>query len=126
MRHGWTEPGSPPQHYVSSPYPVHDQGQSLAPGDDGLGAWHQLSNAHHPARDVDDPTRRWSVVFAIARPWETVEGKALKDLVTQVPRSYFQRLRVPRLPRAPGYTPVWILSKRLSLRHIGDVTVMLR
>ncbi len=83
-------------------------------------------NAHHPSRDVDDPTRRWSVVFAIARPWETVEGKALKDLVTQVPRSYFQRICVPRLPRAPGYTPVWILSKRLSLRHIGDVTVMLR
>src|SRR5207237_3276156 len=76
-------------------------------------------------RDVDDPDRRWGFVFAIARTWKTVEGKALKDLVTHVPRTYFQRIRVPRLPGADGCKTFWIFSKRLSLRHIGDVTVVL-
>jgi hypothetical protein len=76
-------------------------------------------------RDADDPTRRWGFVFAIARTWKTVEGKALKDLVTHVPRKYFQRIRVPRLPGAHGCKTFWIFSKRLSLRHIGDVTVVL-
>lgn len=31
-------------------------------------------------RNADDPTRRWGFVFTMARPWKTVEGKALKDL----------------------------------------------
>jgi hypothetical protein len=76
-------------------------------------------------RDADDPTRRWGLVFAIARTWKTVEGKALKDLVTHVPRKYSQRTRVPRLPGAHGGKTFWIFSKRLCLRHIGDVTVVL-
>jgi hypothetical protein len=39
-------------------------------------------------RDADDAARRWGFVFAIARTWKTVEDKALKDLVTHVPRIY--------------------------------------
>lgn len=76
-------------------------------------------------RDADDPARRWGFVFAIARTWKTVEGKALKDLVTHMPRKYYQRTRVPRLPGAHGGKTFWIYSKRLCLRHIGDVTVVL-
>ena len=76
-------------------------------------------------RAVDDPVRRWGFVFAIARTWKTVEGKALKDLVTHVPRQYYQRTRVPRLPGAHGCKTFWTFSKRLCLRHIGDVTVVL-
>jgi hypothetical protein len=75
-------------------------------------------------RDVDDPERRWGFVFAIARTWKTVEGKALKDLVTHVPRRDYQRTRVPRLPGAKGCKPFWVYSTRLCLRHIGDVTVV--
>ena len=76
-------------------------------------------------RDADDPARRWGFVFAIARTWKTTEGKALKDLVTHMPRKYSQRTRVPRLPGAHGGKTFWIFSKRLCLRHIGDVTVVL-
>jgi len=76
-------------------------------------------------RDADDPNRRWGFVFAIARTWKTVEGKALKDLVTHMPRTYYQRTRVPRLQEAHGSKTFWIFSKRLCLRHIGDVTVVL-
>lgn len=77
-------------------------------------------------RDADAPTRRWGFVCAMARTWKTVEGKALKDWVTHVPRQSCQRIRVPRLPGAHGCKTCWILSNRLSLRHIGDVTVVLR
>jgi hypothetical protein len=37
-------------------------------------------------RAAADPTRRWGFVFALARTWKTVEDKAIKDLVTHVPR----------------------------------------
>jgi hypothetical protein len=77
-------------------------------------------------RDADDATRRWGFVFAIARTWKTVEDKASKDLVTHWPRLYSQRTRVPRLPGAKGCTTFWVSSTRLWLRHLGDVTVVLR
>ena len=76
-------------------------------------------------RDADDPARRWSFVFAIARTWKTVEDKAIKDVVTHVPRKYSQRARVPRLPGTTGCKTFWVYSTRLCLRHIGDVTVVL-
>lgn len=76
-------------------------------------------------RDADDPARRWGFVFAIARTWNTVEDKAIKDLVTHLPRKYYQRARVPRLPGAKGCKTFWVYSTRLCLRHIGDVTVVL-
>jgi hypothetical protein len=76
-------------------------------------------------RDTDDSARRWGFVFAIARTWKTVEDKAIKDLVTHLPRKYYQRARVPRLPGAKGCKTFWVYSTRLCLRHIGDVTVIL-
>jgi hypothetical protein len=76
-------------------------------------------------RDADDPVRRWGFVFAIARTWKTGEEKALKDLGTHLPRKYYQRIRVPRLPGATGYKTFWVYSTCLCLRHIGDVTVVL-
>jgi hypothetical protein len=76
-------------------------------------------------RDADDSARRWGFVFAIARTWKTVEDKAIKDLVTHLPRKYYQRARVPRLPGAKGCKTFWVYSTRLCLRHIGDVTVIL-
>src|SRR4029453_5833273 len=76
-------------------------------------------------RDANDPARRWGFVFAIARTWKTVEDKAIKDLVTHLPRRYYQRTLVPRLPGAKARKPFWVYSPRLCLRHIGDVTVIL-
>ena len=76
-------------------------------------------------RDADDPARQWGFVFAIARTWKTVEDKAIKDLVTHLPRTYYQRTRVPRLPGAKGCKIFWVYSTRLCLRHVGDVTVVL-
>src|SRR5262245_1820385 len=58
-------------------------------------------------RNVADPARRWGLVFAIARPWKTVEDKAIKDLVPHLPRTYEQRVRVPRLPGTPGGKTFW-------------------
>ena len=76
-------------------------------------------------RDADDPARRWGFVFALARTWKTVEDKAIKDLVTHLPRKYYQRVRVPHLPGTKGCKTFWVYSTRLCLRHVGDVTVVL-
>jgi hypothetical protein len=76
-------------------------------------------------RNVDDSARRWGFVFAIARTWKTVENKAIKDLVPHLPRIYYQRVRVSRLPGTPGCKTFWVYSTRLCLRHSGDVTVVL-
>ena len=76
-------------------------------------------------RDADDPARRWGFVFALARTWKTVEDKAIKDLVTHLPRKYSQRVRGPRLPGTKGGKTFWVYSTRLCLRHVGDVTVVL-
>src|SRR5207253_85540 len=76
-------------------------------------------------RDAEDPARRWGFVFAIARKWKTVEDKAIKDLVTHLPRKYYQWTLVPRLPGSKGCKTFWVYSTRLCLRHIGDVTVVL-
>ena len=76
-------------------------------------------------RAAADPARQWGFVFAMARTWKTVEDKAVKDLVTHLPRKYYQRVRVPRLPGATGCKTFWVYSTRLCLRHIGDVTVVL-
>jgi hypothetical protein len=76
-------------------------------------------------RDADDPERTWGFVFAIARTWKTVEGKAIKDLVTHLPRKYYRRTWVPRIPATNGRRSFWVYRTRLCLRHVGDVTVVL-
>ena len=76
-------------------------------------------------RDADDPDRTWGFVFAIARTWKTVSGKAIKDWVTHLPRTYDRRTWVPRIPAAHGRRSFWVYRTRLCLRHVGDVTGVL-
>jgi hypothetical protein len=77
------------------------------------------------ARDRADTARRWAFVFAIARTWQTVEEKTIKNLVTHVPHQYYQRTRVPREPAGRGRRTFWTYHTRVGLRHVGDVTVVL-
>jgi len=77
------------------------------------------------ARDQADTARRWAFVFAIARPWKTVEDKTIKTLVTHVPHTYDQRTRVPREPGGKSRRTFWTYHTHLCLRHVGDVTVVL-
>jgi hypothetical protein len=76
------------------------------------------------ARDKADTTRRWGLVFAMARTWKTVEEKSLKNLVTHVPQKYYQCTRVPRA-HGKGRKTLWTYRTGLCLRHVGDVTVVL-
>jgi hypothetical protein len=76
-------------------------------------------------RDKADPVRRWGFVFAIARTWKTAEEKTIKNLVTNVPYTYYQRTRVPREQARHSRKTFWTFHTRLCLRHIGEVTVVL-
>jgi len=106
-------------HFVPPPWAK----RVIVAGDAAYGSQENMQMVRK--RDADDPVRRWGFVFAIARTWKTVEDKAIKDLVTYVPRKYYQRIRVPRLPGSKGCKTFWVYSTRLCLRHIGDVTVVL-
>src|SRR5215813_6952490 len=69
------------------------------------------------AGDHADTARRWAFVFAIARTWKTVDEKTIKNLVTHVPHTYYQRTRVPREPVGTGRRTFWTYQTRLCLRH---------
>jgi len=76
-------------------------------------------------RDRMDPHRQWAFVFGIARTWKTEDGHSLKDLVTHLPHKQYQRTWIPRLVKGKRRKTFWTYGKHLSLRHIGDVTVVL-
>ncbi len=76
-------------------------------------------------RDQGDDERRWGFVFAIARTWKTADEKMIKTLVTHLPRHLYQRTWIPKEIEGQGRKTFWIYGKRLSLRHIGEVTVVL-
>lgn len=95
----------------------------IVEGDAGYGSQDNMKMVMK--RNQTDAERRWGFVFAIARTWKTVEDKAIKDLVRHVPRKYYKRTWIPGLPGARGRKTFWVYSKRLCLRHVGDVTVVL-
>ena len=76
-------------------------------------------------RDKADTARRWGLVLASARPWQTVEEKTLKHLVPHVPHQYDQCTRVPRAQGRKGRRTFWTYHTRLWLRHSGEVTLVL-
>ena len=92
-------------------------------GDAGYGSQDNMNMVIE--RDQTDTERRWGFVFAIARTWKTAEAKAIKDLVTHLPKTYYKRTWVPGLPGSKRRKTYWLYSKRLCLCHVGDVTVVL-
>ena len=76
-------------------------------------------------RNKADTARRWGFVFAIARTWKTAEDRTIKNLVTHVPQTYYQRTRVPTDQARQHRKTFWTFQTRLCLRHIGEVTVVL-
>jgi hypothetical protein len=63
--------------------------------------------------DQADASRDWHCVFAIPRTWKTAEDKAVKDLVTHLPRHYDQRTWIPRLSERLYRKTYWVYAKRL-------------
>ena len=76
-------------------------------------------------RDQMDLHRQWAFVFAIARTWKTEDGHSLKDLVNHLPYKHYQRTWIPHLVKGKRRKTFWTYGKHLSLRHIGDATVVL-
>jgi hypothetical protein len=95
----------------------------IVEGDAGYGSQDNMKMVIK--RDATDSQRRWGFVFAIARTWKTVDDKAIKDLVTHLPKKYYQRTWIAGVPGSKRRKTFWIYSKRLCLRHVGDVTVVL-
>jgi hypothetical protein len=63
-------------------------------------------------------------VMALPRTWKFAHGKALKALVTHLPRWKYTQIRMPTVHTQRRRT-FWGYAKRTRLRHLGDVTVVL-
>lgn len=63
-------------------------------------------------------------VLALPRTWKFADGKALKALVTHLPRGTYTQIRIPTVNTQHRRT-FWVYAKRARLRHLGDVTVVL-
>jgi len=72
-----------------------------------------------------DHCRHWAFVFAISRTWKTIEDKAVKDLVTHLPRRHDKRTWVPHITDPSQRKTYWTYCTSLSLNDIGDVTLVL-
>ena len=66
----------------------------------------------------------YGYVMALPRTWKFANGKALKDLVTHLPRSKDLQMRIPTVHTQRRRT-FWGYAKRVRLRHLGAVTVVL-
>jgi hypothetical protein len=63
-------------------------------------------------------------VLALPHTWKFTNGKALKALVTHLPRWWYTRICIPTVNGQRRRT-FWVYTKRVRLRHLGDVTVVL-
>jgi hypothetical protein len=69
-------------------------------------------------------TQGYWYVMALPRTWKFATGKALKALVTHLPRWKYTQIRIPTVNTQHRRT-FWVYAKRARLRHVGDVTVVL-
>jgi len=76
-------------------------------------------------RNQPDRDRCWRFVFGIARTWKCEDGKRLKDFVTYLPLTFYQRTWRPKLAGERPPKTCWIFGKRMSWNHIGNVMVVL-
>ena len=72
-------------------------------------------------RNKEDKHRQWGFVFGITRTWKQSNDKSLKNLVTHLYKKTWISWLAHRLQRKT----FWIFTKRTTLRHIGDVTIVL-
>jgi hypothetical protein len=79
--------------------------------------------ASRPNMALIQELRYW-YVFALPRTWKFTNGKALKALVTHLPRWWYTRICIPTVNGQRRRT-FWVYAKRVRLRHLGDVTVVL-
>jgi hypothetical protein len=66
----------------------------------------------------------YGYVMAPPRPRRFANGKAVKDLVTHLPRGKYTQIRIATV-NTQRHQTVWIYAKRVQLHHLGDVTVAL-
>ncbi len=69
-------------------------------------------------------TLGYGYVMALPRTWKFANGKALKALVTHLPRWKSTQVRIPTV-NTRRRRILWVDAKRARRRHLGDVTVVL-
>src|SRR3990167_8281930 len=66
----------------------------------------------------------WWFVFSMAKTWKFSDGNSLKNLANHLKKECYEKIFISKTlsHRKQGY---WTFIKNVSLRHIGDVTIVL-
>lgn len=67
----------------------------------------------------------WRFVFSLPKTWKTDDGKFLKDLVKHTNYSRYHKVWINKIDRKKTRKAYWVFKKSVTLRHIGDVTIVL-
>jgi len=68
--------------------------------------------------------KQWYFVMGMARTWKMLNNKSLKDLIKHLPKSKYKKTWIPSL-KGDRRRYYWYFQKRGSLRHVGEVTIIL-
>ena len=63
-------------------------------------------------------------VMTLPRTWKLAHGKAVKDLVTHLPRGKYMQIRIPTV-NTQRRRAFWVYAQGVRPRHLGDVAVVL-
>jgi DDE family transposase len=66
----------------------------------------------------------WWFVFAMAKTWKFTDGRSLRDLARHVKKECYEKTFISKT-LSQSKLCYWTFSKCVSLRHIGDVTIVL-
>ncbi len=75
-------------------------------------------------RNEEDGVREWFFVFAIAKTWKTADGRHVKDIAARLDQKGYRRTWISSLYNPKKRKTYWLQGKKLSLRHLGEVTVI--
>jgi len=66
----------------------------------------------------------WWFVFSMANTWKFTDGKSLRDLANHVKKECYQQIFISKTLSNHKHS-YWTFIKNVSLRHIGEVTIVL-
>ena len=69
--------------------------------------------------------RHWGFVIAFPRTWKFADGHSLRDRAAHLPHIYYRKVRLPLVGSRARYRVFWTFAKPVTLREVGDVTVVL-
>lgn len=94
-------------------------------GDAGYASVDNMEYIKNRARDEWRQNKvYWWFVFSMAKTWKFSDGKSLRDLANHTKNGCYKKIFISKT-LSNHKQSYWTFRKNVSLRHIGDVTIVL-